>query len=151
MSDLKKLPDFESPEDEAEFWETHDSTEYLDWSKAQPIEFPNLKLSTTAISLRLPQWLLARLKEIANRTDVPYQSLIKMYLSERVELELVKTHSARMELASSAATAPETLHTESKGWVTKQVETQQGSRLATYKNVSSNKDVAAIWQNTFGQ
>jgi predicted DNA binding CopG/RHH family protein len=68
-----------------EFWETHDSTDYVDWSKAERMRFPNLKPSTTAISIRLPLSLLEQIKIAANKRDVPYQSLIKMWLAEKVE------------------------------------------------------------------
>jgi predicted DNA binding CopG/RHH family protein len=88
MKNLKTIPDFKSTEEEAEFWDTHDSTEYVDWSKAEKTIFPNLKFSTESISIRLPSPLLARLKELANEKDVPYQSLMKVYLSERIEEEL---------------------------------------------------------------
>jgi predicted DNA binding CopG/RHH family protein len=88
MSNLKKLPDFKTLEEEAEFWSTHDSAEYVDWSSAEQTIFPNLKPSTESISLRLPSPLLARIKALANQKDVPYQSLMKVYLSERVNREL---------------------------------------------------------------
>jgi predicted DNA binding CopG/RHH family protein len=81
---LKPIPRFKNEAAERKFWETHDSTEYLDWSKAQPARFPNLKLSTTSISLRLPISLLDQIKIAANKRDVPYQSLIKMWLTEKV-------------------------------------------------------------------
>jgi len=87
MKDLKQIPKFKSLEEEAEFWYSHDSTEYVDWSKAEKAIFPNLKPSTESISLRLPSPLLARLKSLANQKDVPYQSLMKVYLSERVDKE----------------------------------------------------------------
>jgi predicted DNA binding CopG/RHH family protein len=82
---LKPLPRFKNEADERAFWETHDSTDYVDWSNAQRVRFPNLKFSTTAISLRLPQGLLDRIKIAANKRDVPYQSLIKVWLAEHVE------------------------------------------------------------------
>ena len=66
------------------FWETHDSTDYIDWSKAERVRLPNLKPSTTAISIRLPLALLEQIKIAANKRDVPYQSLIKMWLAEKV-------------------------------------------------------------------
>lgn len=91
MKDLKKIPKFKNVEAEAEFWNTYDSTEYVDWSKAQKTVLPNLKSSTESISLRLPAPLLARIKELANEKDVPYQSLMKVYLSERVKRELKVT------------------------------------------------------------
>jgi len=81
---LKSLPHFETEAAERAFWETHDSTDYVDWSKAERARFPNLKFSTTAISLRLPQDLLDRIKIAANRRDVPYQSLIKVWLAENI-------------------------------------------------------------------
>jgi predicted DNA binding CopG/RHH family protein len=88
MSNLKRIPDFNSPEEEALFWDTHDSAEYVDWSQAKKTVFPNLKASTESISLRLPSPLLARIKELANEKDVPYQSLMKVYLSDQVKREL---------------------------------------------------------------
>lgn len=91
MSDLKKIPDFKNPEEEAEFWDTHDSAEYVDWSQAKKTVFPYLKSSTESISLRLPSSLLARIKVLANEKDVPYQSLMKVYLSDQVKRELKTT------------------------------------------------------------
>ena len=81
---LKPIPDFATEAEEREFWETHDSTEYLDWSKAIRVRFPNLKPSSSPISLRLPLPLLEQIKVAANKRDVPYQSLIKVWLAERV-------------------------------------------------------------------
>lgn len=84
---LKPIPRFGSEAEEREFWETHDSTDYVDWSKAQRVRFPNLKLSTQSISLRLPLGLLERIKVAANKRDVPYQSLIKIWLAEKVDAD----------------------------------------------------------------
>ena len=86
---IKPIPKFKNEDKEREFWATHDATDYFDMSKAikNPV-FPNLKPSTQTISLRLPQYLLARIKEIANSKDVPYQSLMKIFLAERVKKEL---------------------------------------------------------------
>jgi predicted DNA binding CopG/RHH family protein len=84
---LKPIPRFESEAEEREFWETHDSTDYVDWSKAQRLRFPNLKPSTSSISLRLPLSLLERIKIAANKRDVPYQSLIKVWLAEKVDAD----------------------------------------------------------------
>ena len=81
----KPIPDFRSEAEERRFWETHDSTDYVDWSKAERLRFPNLKPSTTSISLRLPVGLLDRIKIAANKRDMPYQSLIKAWLAEKVE------------------------------------------------------------------
>ena len=83
----KPLPAFKSEAEERTFWESHDSTDYVDWSKAERVQFPNLKPSTKAISLRLPVDLLERIKIAANRRDVPYQSLIKVWLAERVDTD----------------------------------------------------------------
>lgn len=82
---LKPPTLFESESDERAFWETHDSTDYVDWSTAERARLPNLKPSTRAISLRLPVSLLESIKVAANKRDVPYQSLIKMWLAEMVE------------------------------------------------------------------
>lgn len=84
---LKPIPKFNSEVEERRFWESHDTTDYVDWSKAQRARFPNLKLSTTSISLRLPQGLLEQIKVAANKRDVPYQSLIKVWLAEKVSVE----------------------------------------------------------------
>ncbi|MFO7542190.1 MAG: BrnA antitoxin family protein [Thiobacillus sp.] len=81
---LKPVPTFASEADERTFWETHDSADYVDWSKAQRVALPNLKPTTNTISLRLPQHLLDAIKTAANARDVPYQSLIKIWLQERV-------------------------------------------------------------------
>jgi predicted DNA binding CopG/RHH family protein len=85
---LKEIPKFKTEDEEREFWATHDSTEYFDWSKAERVVFPNLKPTTRTISLRLPNSMLERLKVAANKRDVPYQSLIKMFLKERLDEEL---------------------------------------------------------------
>ncbi len=82
---LKPIPSFASEAEERRFWEGSDSTEYVDWSEAERVRFPNLKPSTTSISLRLPVSLLERIKIAANKRDVPYQSLIKTWLSEKVD------------------------------------------------------------------
>jgi predicted DNA binding CopG/RHH family protein len=84
MKKLKTVPKFKSEADERAFWETHDSADYLDLSKAKRTRFPNLKPSTQSISLRLPLSLLDAIRIEANKRDVPYQSLIKMWLSEKV-------------------------------------------------------------------
>ena len=83
----KTVPKFRSEAEERQFWESHDTADYFDLSKAQRARLPNLKLSTTAISLRLPQGLLDRIKVAANKRDVPYQSLIKVWLAEKVDAE----------------------------------------------------------------
>jgi predicted DNA binding CopG/RHH family protein len=86
-SSPKPLPAFASEAAEREFWETHDATPYFDWSRARRAVFPNLKPSTESISLRLPTALLSELKELANKRDVPYQSLLKVFLAERIARE----------------------------------------------------------------
>jgi len=88
MKKFKEIPRFKNEDEERNFWATADTTEYFDWSKAEEVIFPNLKPSTETISLRLPQYLLVRIKQIANFKDVPYQSLIKIFLAERVAKEL---------------------------------------------------------------
>jgi len=80
----KTIPGFASETEERDFWETHDSTQYLDWSQAQRAVLPNLKPSTRTISLRLPQHLPDDIKAAANARDVPYQSLIKIWLQEKL-------------------------------------------------------------------
>lgn len=85
MKPKKRLPKFKSEAKERRFWSTHDSTEYVDWTKAKRVLFPNLKPSVKTISIRLPESLLHALKTLANERDVPYQSLVKMILAERIE------------------------------------------------------------------
>ncbi|AVO50172.1 hypothetical protein C6568_13610 [Melaminivora suipulveris] len=81
---LKPIPHFASEAEERAFWQEYDSTDYLDWSKAQKVVLPNLKPTTKTISLRLPQHLLDSIKAAANARDVPYQSLIKVWLQEKL-------------------------------------------------------------------
>lgn len=84
---FKTIPTFKNEEQERIFWDTHDSTEYIDWSKAERIQFPYLKPSTRSITLRLPESMLYSLKVLANKKDVPYQSLMKIFLSEKIKQE----------------------------------------------------------------
>ena len=84
----KQIPKFKSEDEEREFWAAQDSTGYLDWGKAKPAIFPKLKPSTKMISLRLPESMLNEIRLLANRRDVPYQSLIKIFLQERIDREL---------------------------------------------------------------
>ena len=85
----KKLPNFKTEQQEREFWDTHSSEEYVNWNKVEVINapFPKLKPSTKTISIRLPETMLEELKSLANKNDVPYQSLIKIYLAERIVQE----------------------------------------------------------------
>jgi predicted DNA binding CopG/RHH family protein len=97
---LKKIPRFKDEAEERRFWENHDSTDYVDWSKARRASFPNLKLSTTSISLRLPQAMLDRIKVEANRRDVPYQSLIKVWLNEKLDADIPRRKRAGRRTAA---------------------------------------------------
>jgi predicted DNA binding CopG/RHH family protein len=84
---MKKLPKFKNIQEEKVFWETHDSSDYMDWSKVEKASFPNLKPSTKSISIRLPESMLNDLKTLANKWDVPYQSVMKVFLKERLQKE----------------------------------------------------------------
>ena len=84
----KKIPKFKSEAHERRFWQTHDSTEYVDWSEAETLVMPKLRPSTKTISLRLPESMVDELKVLAHKRDVPYQSLLKVFLSERIDSEL---------------------------------------------------------------
>ena len=84
----KTIPKFKSEDQEREFWSKADSTEYIDWKSAKKTVLPNLKPSTKKISLRLPELMIEELKLLANKRDIPYQSLMKMYLAERIQHEL---------------------------------------------------------------
>ena len=87
----KRIPKFKSEDKEREYWAKQDSAEILDWDKAKKVVLPNLKPSTKTISLRLPESMLEELKLLSNKRDVPYQSLLKIFLSERIEEELHMT------------------------------------------------------------
>lgn len=84
MKKFKTIPKFKTEDEERDFWDRVDSSQYFDWSKGRHVKFPNLKFSTETISLRLPKGLLDDIKIAANRRDVPYQSLIKVYLDQAV-------------------------------------------------------------------
>ena len=88
VKELKEIPAFKDEDEERAFWATHDSTEYIDWDSAESIILPQLKPSTKTISLRLPEAMLDALRVIANKRDVPYQSLIKVFLKERIDQEM---------------------------------------------------------------
>jgi predicted DNA binding CopG/RHH family protein len=91
----KSIPKFKNEAQEQDFWSEHDSSEYLNWKIAERVLFPNLKPSTKSISLRLPESLLDALRQMANERDVPYQSLIKMILQERIERDLRSRHLSK--------------------------------------------------------
>ena len=91
----KKLPKFKTEDQERNFWSKHDSTEYVDWSRAKKMIFPHLKPSLKTISLRLPETMLEELKFLANKRDVPYQSLLKVFLSERIRSELKQSGTSK--------------------------------------------------------
>jgi len=84
----KAVPKFRTEDAEREFWASHDSTDYIDWRKAGRATLPNLKPSSQTISIRLPKPMLVRLKLLANKRDVPYQSLLKIFIAERLKAEL---------------------------------------------------------------
>jgi len=88
MSPIKKIPKFKNEDEERTFWATHDSTEYINWKKAKKVMLSNLKPSVKSISLRLPESMIEELKLLANKKDVPYQSLLKIFLAERIGEEL---------------------------------------------------------------
>ena len=84
----KRLPRFKTEDAEREFWATHDSTDYIDWRRGKRTILPKLKPTSQTISLRLPKPMLDRLKQLANKRDVPYQSLLKMFVADRLKAEL---------------------------------------------------------------
>lgn len=88
---MKKIPKFKTEEEEREFWSSADSSEYIDWKKGKQVLLPHLKPSLKTISVRLPESMLEELKLLANKRDVPYQSLLKMFLAERIEKELKRS------------------------------------------------------------
>ncbi len=84
----KPIPKFENEDEEREFWAAHDSTEYMDWSQAEKVLLPNLKPANKSVSLRMSETMINELKLLANKMDVPYQSLMKIYLRERIDKDL---------------------------------------------------------------
>jgi predicted DNA binding CopG/RHH family protein len=90
MKKLKNIPKFQSEKEESDFWQKNDSTQYIDYSKVDLAFFPNLKPSLKTISIRLPEPLINALKILANKSDVPYQSLMKIYLGEKITAEFNK-------------------------------------------------------------
>ena len=90
----KPVPRFRVEDKERQFWAAVDSVDYVDWRRSRRVSFPKLKPSTRTISLRLPEALLADLKVLANKQDVPYQSLLKIYLAERIRQEFGKLDQA---------------------------------------------------------
>src|SRR5690348_4652100 len=87
----KRVPTFRNEDKEREFWSKTDSTEFLDWDNAEVATFSDLKPTTRAISLRIPETMLEQIRRIANKRDVPYQSLIKMFLKDRINQELKRS------------------------------------------------------------
>lgn len=83
----KKIPKFKNEAEERLFWQKHDSSEYLDWADAENTVLPKLKPSTRSISLRLPESMIEELKVLANKRDIPYQSLLKIFISEKINAE----------------------------------------------------------------
>jgi predicted DNA binding CopG/RHH family protein len=85
---VRKIPKFKSANQERQFWATHDSTGYVNWRQGRRVKLPNLRPTTRVISIRLPETMIESLKVLANKRDVPYQSLLKMYVAEKLEEEL---------------------------------------------------------------
>ena len=92
--ELRAIPKLDTEDAEREFWATHDSADYVDWKKAQRVKLPNLKPTTRTVSIRLPETMLEDLRMLANKRDVPYQSLLKIYVAERIEAELRSSKAA---------------------------------------------------------
>lgn len=88
---LKDIPNFKNEDEEREFWANADSSEFINWNNGEVVSFPKLKPSTKTISLRIPESMLEELRVLANKRDVPYQSLIKVYLKEKINSELRRT------------------------------------------------------------
>jgi len=84
----RMIPEFASEDEERDFWSSQDSTDYVNWRKAERVKLPNLRPTTRTISIRLPEAMIERLKVLANKRDVPYQSLLKIYVAEKIEEEL---------------------------------------------------------------
>lgn len=89
---LKKIPLFKTEKEEADFWSVHDTSDYIDWGKAKRTIFPNLKPSSRAIPIKLPNWLIESLKFLANKHSTSYQALLRSYLEKEVKMELEITN-----------------------------------------------------------
>ncbi len=85
---MRKVPRFVGEDQERGFWTSHDSTDFVDWRQAERVKLPNLRPTTRTISIRLPESMIERLKVLANKRDIPYQSLLKMFVADRIEEEL---------------------------------------------------------------
>ena len=85
---MRKIPKFRNEDQERDFWASHDSTEFVDWRQAERVKLPNLRPTTRTISIRLPESMIERLKVLANKRDIPYQSLLKMFVADKIEEEL---------------------------------------------------------------
>ena len=120
------VPKFTSEDEEREFWATADSTKYIDWHKAKRTIFPDLKPSVRAISLRLPELLIANVKVLANKRDVPYQTLMKTYLSERVEKEMRSVYDQGV---------PVRMREDSKGLVANKIASRGEAHLKASKKI----------------
>jgi predicted DNA binding CopG/RHH family protein len=91
LKSSKRIPTFRDEDEERKFWSGSDSTEFLDWNEAEVASFSNVKPTTRSISLRIPETMLEQIRTIANKRDVPYQSLIKMFLKDRINQELKRS------------------------------------------------------------
>ena len=85
---IRKIPKFRDEEQERNFWASHDSTDYVDWRRSERVKLPNLRPTTRTISIRLPESMIEKLKVLANKRDIPYQSLLKMFVADKIEEEL---------------------------------------------------------------
>jgi len=85
---IRKIPKLKGEDRERNFWASHDSTDYVDWRRAERVKLPNLRPTTRTISIRLPESMIEKLKVLANKRDIPYQSLLKMFVADKIEEEL---------------------------------------------------------------
>ena len=85
---IRKIPKFRGEDQERNFWASHDSTDYVDWRRSERVKLPNLRPTTRTISIRLPESMIEKLKVLANKRDIPYQSLLKMFVADKIEEEL---------------------------------------------------------------
>lgn len=92
---IRKIPKFENEDQERDFWASHDSVDFIDWRQAEQVKLPNLRPTTRTISIRLPEAMIERLKVLANKRDIPYQSLLKMFVADKIEEELRSARQAR--------------------------------------------------------
>ncbi len=143
----KEIPRFKNEEEERVFWLNHDSTDYIDWSLAKEASFPNLKPSTETISLRLPKDLLDRIKTIANKMDVPYQSFMKMLLAEKISDEKYSYSTERQNKLTFSVREPTAKYSVSAAELTPEIKKSQHKQVKAKIKISRKNQKSKLKSN----